>query len=476
MSRQQPLSRRVLRFIREHELVGANETLIAGVSGGPDSVCLLHILAGLSKTLDLKLHIAHLNHMLRGAESDADAEYVSRLARKLGIAATIEKRNVKAYQKEHKLSLEEAAREVRYAFFSEVARSLHSNTVAVGHTADDQIETILMHLVRGTGLDGLRGMQPLSVLRPDGGTELRVVRPLLEVRREETEAYCAAQGLSPRSDSSNLVPNQLRNRVRSQLLPLLRKYNSDIDGALLRLADAAGADLAYIEVEVSKLWSTVARGQADGVAIERAGFSRLHPALRRRLTRSAVQRILGDLQDIESVHIESLIEALAKPAGKRLSLPRGLAFHGYYDHGLITTGKALHAPYPALEGEHRLNVPGETVFCGWRVKSSILDHMPKKGDEGRMKAYFDFTVAGKELMVRARKRGDRFQPLGMESPKKLQDFFVDAKTPRSWRDCVPLVCSAQHILWVVGWRTDHRARVTPSTGRVLCLEFDKLHT
>ena len=471
---QQPLPRRVLRFIREHNLVRGNESLVAGVSGGPDSVCLIHILASLSETLGIKLHIAHLNHLLRGAESDADADYVSSLAHELGLPATIERREVKAYQKKYRLSLEEAAREVRYAFFSEVAYSMGADMVAVGHTADDQIETILMHLVRGTGLAGLRGMQPLSALRSPGGNEIELIRPLLEVRRAETEAYCAAQGLSPRSDSSNLLPNQLRNKIRSQLIPLLREYNPDIDKALLRMASAADSDLAYIEKETSRVWGKVAREQPDGIAIDREGFFKLHPALRRHLIRSVLQHLLGDLQDIESVHIESLLNALAKPAGKKLSLARGLAFHGDYDYGLITTNKTLPCPFPALEGEHRLKIPGETELCGWRVRSSILNRRPKKGSEKELKACFDLDVVGKELTVRGRRRGDRFQPLGMESPKKLQDFMVDAKISRSRRDHVPLVCSPQHIIWAVGWRIDHRARVTPSTKRVLCLEFERV--
>ncbi len=472
MRRQQPLPKRVLRFIQEHGLVTVNEPLIVGVSGGPDSVCLLHILAGLRRTLGIKLHVAHLNHLLRGAESDADAEYVSRIAHDLGIAATIERRDVKAYQREHRLSLEEAAREVRYAFYSQVAASLSTGTVAVGHTADDQIETILMHLVRGTGLAGLRGMQPLSTWSLPDGTHLRVARPLLDVRREETEAYCAARGLSPRSDSSNYWPNQLRNQVRSQLIPLLREYNPDIEEALLRTARAADADLAYIDEEVAHLWGQAARERPDGIAIDRSEFSSLHPALKRHLIRSALQRLLGDLQDVESVHIESLLEAMSKPAGKRLSLPRGLAFHGDYGHGLITAKGDVACPLPALEGEHRLNIPGETEFCGWRVSTSILDHRPAENEEEELKAHLDLDVAGQELTVRGRRRGERFQPLGMESPKKLQDFMVDARIPRPWRDRVPLVCSPQHILWVVGWRIDHRARVTPSTERVLYLEFE----
>jgi len=437
MKRQQPLPKRVLRFIREHGMVRAPEPLVVGISGGPDSVCLLHVLHGLSQTLKIKLHVAHLNHLLRGIESDADADYVSSLARELRIPATIERHDVKAYQKNH------------------------------------QVETILMHLIRGSGLAGLRGMPPLGTWHLPGGIELRIARPLLEVSRAETEAYCAEHGLAPRSDSSNLMPDQLRNRVRSQLIPLLREYNPDIKEALLRTACAAAADMDYIEGEVAGLWGTVARQHAEEIVIDKDRFSHLHPALKRHLTRSAFQRLLGDLQDIESVHIESLLEGMAKPAGKRLSLPRGLTFQGDYSHGLITSKEAIACPLPPLVGEHRLNIPGETVFCGWKVTANILNQRPPESRENELKSCLDLNRTGKELTVRGRRRGERFQPLGMESPKKLQDFMVDARIPHAWRDNVPLVCSPQHILWVVGWRTDHRARVTPQTKRVLCLEFER---
>jgi len=473
MSRPRPLPRRVLDFIRRNDLIAGGGTIVVGVSGGPDSLCLLHVLTGLRRRLGVALHVAHLNHRLRGAESDADAEYVSNAARELGLPATIEARDVPAYRRRHRLSLEEAAREVRYAFLAEVARSQGTDTVAVGHTADDRIETVLMHLLRGTGLAGLRGIQPRSARRTAGGTGITVIRPLLETRRMEVEAYCAARGLSPRMDSSNQALDQLRNQVRFRLLPALREYNPDIDEALLRTARAADADLAYIEEEVSRLWGSAATERPDGIAIDRAGFAALHPSLRRHLLRSALQRLLGDIRDIEAVHIESVVTAMSGPAGKRLTLPRGVTFHAGYDHGLLTAGKAAPCPLPPLEGERRLNVPGKTDIGGWLVHASLLDRRPARADEGDFTACLDFDAAGDALTVRGRRRGERFRPLGVEFEKKLQDFMVDARIPRHWRDRVPLVCSPQHIVWVAGWRIDHRARVTPSTRRVLRLEFER---
>jgi len=470
VKRSQTLDRRVLGYIREHALVSPGGMLVVGVSGGPDSVCLLHVLAGLRKPLGIDLHVAHLDHMLRGADSDADAEYVSSLARDLGLPTTIESRDVEAYRKEHGLSLEEAARDVRYGFLAEVAGVVGSNRVAVGHTADDQVETILMHLIRGTGLTGLRGMRPLSEL--PGGADLAVIRPLLEITREETASYCDAHGLSPRIDQSNLEPVYQRTSVRLKLLPLLRQYNADIETALLRTASAAVVDMDFLEQVVSALWGSVASEMAEGVSIDKARFAELHPALQRHVVRFSLRRLLGDLQDIEAVHIDDVVDGLGKPAGKRLSLPRGLVFRSEYESSVISRGGPVPCPYPPLDGEHRLNIPGETQVGEWTVTATVLDTKRKRHELAPTSAYLDLDAVGDGLTVRVWKRGDRFQPLGMDGTKKLHDFFVDEKVPQAWRGRVPLVCSPEHIVWVVGHRIDQRASLSGSTQRVLRLEFN----
>lgn len=465
------LKQRVLRFIQEWGLIQGEKILLVGVSGGPDSVCLLHILDQLKESLGVSLHVCHLNHTLRGASSDADARFVSTLAQRLGIAATVERRDVKAYQREHRLSVEEAARQVRYDFFAQVAESIGVKRIALGHTRDDQVETILMHLVRGTGLAGLRGMGPITTWQGRRGSALLVVRPLLDVAREETEEYCSAYDLEPRTDFSNFSPTFLRNRLRCELIPLLQSYNPNIVATLLRTARAAADELSYLEEGVSQVWEGVVREQPNGLLLDIEALRSLHPALKRHLLRRVLGEILGDLTDIQSVHIEKMVEAVSKPAGKRLSLPRGLLFHVGYNTCLVTKGAYDTCPLPTLEGEHRLNVPGDTALPGWRVRASVTQ--PGETADG-FGACLDFEEAGSNLVVRRRKAGDRFQPLGMGEWKKLQDFMVDAKIPRAWRDRVPLVCSAEGILWVVGWRIAERAKVKDSTKQVLCLEFERL--
>jgi len=356
-----------------------------------------------------------------------------------------------------------------------VAKSLGARRIALGHTADDQVETILMHLVRGSGVAGLRGMQIVTRWRAKAsGTSLIVVRPLLEVSRDEIETYCMAYDLEPRSDFSNYSLDYARNRFRYELLPLLQSYNPNVRAALLRTARAAADELSFFEEQLSPVWDQVVREQPDGLLLDTGQALSLHPALLRHLLRRAVEELLGDLTDIEAAHIEKMTAMLSKPAGKRLSLPRGLVFSAGYDGCMLTLGIPEGCPLPPLEGEHRLELGGETLLPGWRVRSGIISHLPEKANSGGFEAYLDLDRAGEEILVRPRRAGDRFQPLGMEQPKKLQDFMVDAKIPREWRDSVPLVCSPEQILWVVGWRIDERAKVTPETKRVLCIEFERV--
>jgi len=308
---RQQLPERVLHFIQKHHLISREQPLLVAVSGGPDSVCLIHILANLQEKLGVKLHIAHLDHQLRGADSAADAQYVSDLAQRLGIPATVEQRDVKAFKTQQRVSLEEAAREVRYAFLAQVAGSIGASRVAIGHTADDHIETILMHLIRGTGTRGLRGLEP-STRWPSPPSRLTVIRPLLEVTRQETADYCHNHRLAPRLDASNLSLSPLRNRIRHQLLPLLQSYNPRIAEALLRTARVVGDDLAYLDKEVARLWGEVIQKQEDTITLDKKRFLELPSALKRYLLREAIEELLGNLKDIEARHIEGIVAALGR--------------------------------------------------------------------------------------------------------------------------------------------------------------------
>ncbi len=417
--------------------------------------------------------MAHLNHQLRGTESEADARYVSDLAHQLGVPVTIEEHDVKSYQVRHRISLEEAAREVRYAFLCRVARSIGADRVAVGHTIDDHIETVLMHLLRGTGTRGLRGLQPSTTwrLKPDADT-ITVTRPLLEISRQETADYCRDHHHTPRLDASNLSLAPLRNRMRHQLLPLLKSYNPGVVDTLVRTARIAGDDLAFLDEACTRLWDRIAQEQAGTIVLDKQSLLELPPALKRHLLRMAIEKQLGTLKDIETRHIEEIMAALTKPAGRRISLPEGLVFSIEYNRYLLGTDTAPLCPFAALGGESPIELPGKTRLPGWRIEASIisLEQMRDKGSA--FTAYFDFDKTGDKLVVRSRRPGDSFQPLGMSQPKKLNEFMIDTKIPNAWRQRVPIVCSPRHIVWVAGWRIDDRVKVTDTTRNVLCLEFE----
>jgi tRNA(Ile)-lysidine synthase len=464
---------KVLDYIRARKLVSRSEKIVVAVSGGPDSVCLLYILAELREELSISLHIAHLDHRLRGNESAADAAYVAGLARRLRLPATIASRDVKAYRQERRLSLEEAAREVRYSFLAQVVKDTGANKVAVGHTVDDHIETVLMHLLRGSGTRGLRGLLPVSHWQSSAG-ELIVIRPLLELSREETAAYCRRHHLRPRVDSSNYATNLFRNRIRRYLLPELQKYNPHVAEALQRTAAIAAADLTFIDEEVGRCWDKIVRQQKGAVIIDKKRFLSLPVALKRYLLRRAIESVLGSLKDVEAGHVEDMLAALRKPAGRVIGLPFGLNFVIEYDRYILTKNPASLCPFPPLGNETALKIPGQTRFPGWNVEAALLPPSEAKvmgtKNEG-FTAYFDFARTGERLTVRSRLLGDRFQPLGMDRPKKLNEFMIDARIPQSWRRRVPVVVSPEQVVWVVGYRIDDWVKVTGRTLKVLGLEF-----
>ncbi len=468
------LEQRVIQFIKQHNLVSPGDTLLVAVSGGTDSVCLLHLLMKQQATLGVKLHVAHLNHKLRGDESDEDAWYVVDLANSLDIPVTIDARDVAAYRDRKHCSLEEAAREVRYSFLAEAAAMVDASCVVVGHTRNDQVETILLHLLRGTGIAGLRGLQPQSrLLVGDRRTPLTVIRPLLEVSRQETEDYCQRFSLAPRGDSSNESTAFLRNRIRLELLPILKEYNPRFDDGLLKLATIAADDIACLEEQASRLWDKVAEVDTSAVYLDRDKMYRLSSAMQRYLFRKAAEQLLGNLRDIEADHVEAMVHFLSKPAGKSLCLPHELRLSVEYGRLVLSLAGTSACPFLPLEKEVKLNVPGDTVLSGWIVKTEVVRGKAEisRCDVDNFTACFDLEKTGSELIVRQRRRGDRFQPLGMRQLKSLQDFMVDAHIPRSWRNMVPLLCSPVQILWVTGWRIDDRAKITRTTRKTLKVQF-----
>lgn len=465
--------------IHEHHLVERGDTVVVGVSGGPDSLVLLDVLRELAPELDLKLHVAHLNHQLRGAESDADAEFVMQLAQAWGLPAAGASWDVKGYARENRLSIEEAARNLRYRFLLATADHLNAAVVAVAHNADDQVETILMHFLRGSGLAGLRGMAYKTSL-----SSSVLIRPLLDITRAEIDAYCQDKNLQPRLDASNLDRTFFRNRLRHQVIPYLEQLNPNLREVLRHSARSLADDYDYIQQNVLGIFDRMTRAVGESpdhapeaYVFDRAWFRALPVNLQRGVLREAVMRLRQGLRNIGFSHIEEARQvALDKDAGSEATLPQGLLLVVGYDD--FTVGE--HLPLPDMP---LLHVPELAVAEGAEVLLPESDWVATvkeenlKTDEmgvGRWSARLNADAVQGRLVLRTRRAGDRFMPAGMRGKhKSLHEFMIDHKIPRHLRDLIPILADEEKILWVCGYRVDERAKISRDTARVLRVDFLK---
>ncbi len=455
-------------------LTGRDALLAVAVSGGPDSMALLHVLLRLREPLALRLHVAHIDHDFRGEEAVEDARFVKAQAEALGLPATIGKEDPVAYKEAHRISsMEEALRLVRYAFLARTAREVGADAVALGHTSDDQAETVLLHIIRGAGLHGLRGMEPDSVLSVrQEGLDVKLVRPLLDVSRAETRAFCEQNGIPFRDDTTNRSMRWTRNRVRYQLMPALRGYNPRVQDALLRLSRTASEEVAALEELAERVYQQATRSKIGLDALDVRVLRAQTELVRKLVFRRAYQRAAGSSAGLEGRHLDALARLVDAPPGKRLHLPNGVVASATYGTVRVSARAPRSVPLPPLEGEHRIAVPGESHAGLWLVRSSVL-RPPSSFPDGIREAALDLDALGHNVCLRSRRPGDRFQPLGVPADKKLQDFFVDEKVPREWRDRVPLLVGERGIAWVVGYRIAHWARVTPETKRAVLVVFQE---
>ena len=383
------LERQLAASLRRAGFSSRSPTVVVAASGGPDSTALLRGLHRLRVEHRLRLHVAHLNHDFRGAEADHDAAFVQRLADGLGLPCSIDKQDPIAYQRQRNISsFEQAAREMRYAFLCQVASSVGACAVALGHTADDQAETVLMHLLRGSGLHGLRGMSEVARWPWPGDGPL-LFRPLLGVGKTDTAEYCRALGQTYREDSGNYMWRFTRNKVRRDLLPrLARDYNPRVRDALLRLSSAASEDVDFVEKELDRHWPGIASEAPGSVALDVAALSSLHPSLRRHALRRAFSSVAGDARGLSESNLEHMLSLLEGPGKDRsIDLPRGVSARRQY-HTLEVASLPGNLHVPGFTGEHSLKLPsarGELLDAcvgGWRIVAEVIDRDERPGGQG----------------------------------------------------------------------------------------------
>ncbi len=446
--------------IKKHSMLAGSETVLVGLSGGTDSVCLLTLLNRLKDEYKLELHAIYIDHGLRPEEIPGEIEFCKNLCENLKIHFITKSIDVTSYAKEHSLNKQEAARELRYKAFEEAGIETNASKIALAHNADDQAETFFMRTLRGSGQKGLSGIPPVRG---------KIIRPLIEIERDEIENFLADASQSYITDSSNLKKDYFRNWLRLSVLPEFKKKNPELIRTISRISDIMREEDNYLELIVTKtLMKLIPKKTDSTIELFLVPLETMDRVILRRVLRRAIDAVKG-LRGINFVHIEDIISLIKKgDSGDRLYLPKGIRVIKGYATLILTSER------PAILGRYRLDIPGEAVLreAGILIRASLLDsHESEVGTEGRETFFLDADTIKTALTIRSREAGDFFYPAGFGKRKKLQDFFVDEKVPRDERDAIPIVLSGDDIVWIAGYRADERFKVTDLTKKILMLEI-----
>ncbi|CAI2718416.1 tRNA lysidine(34) synthetase TilS [Nitrospina watsonii] len=466
-----PLFKKIQTTVFQHHMIDAGDQLVAAVSGGADSMAMLHLLQRLRQPLDFKITVAHLNHSTRGADSDADADFVAETCEHLNIPVVVGRRNVPEETKQSGMSFQETARTLRSQFLESVRVKTGADKIALAHSADDQAETVLMNLLRGGGPRGLGGMRPVRG---------NLIRPLIDATRVEIESFLEQERLDCREDASNRDTRYLRNRIRHQLLPYLQKeFNPQILTNLRQTARILQWEEECLNREAEEWFERMGRVELPDhqVILDCEALLTLHPALRARLVRLAFEKGRGHLRRVTFDHILSVLELVENDKrGKIISLPGDWAAEREANSLKIT--KISEAKSSILMEDNPLSGEGLALrIPGTTPVASLGIWFEAEVKEGRQvdvrhpepgQAFLDFDQTGNSLRVRFWRPGDRFQPLGMQGTRKLKDYFKDRKIPRAQRKGMTvLTTAADHIIWIVEGPISDRFKISPQTRNTL---------
>ncbi len=456
----------IKRAIERYHLVEKGDRVIVGVSGGVDSMVLLHLLNACREAFDLYLIVAHVNHGFRPGESEKEAELVRTEAARFGFPFEYGQFQVREFQKKGGLSPQDAARKIRFRFFYDLLQKHHAQKIVLGHHADDQVETLLLRLIRGAGLQGLKGMLPIR--------EGVVIRPLLEVWEEEIQSFATEKKIPFLSDSSNLKKDYLRNRIRLTLIPLIeREYQSNFKEILLRTSTILREENDYLEKEAKAAYQKVVREKGETLSFKFSEYQFLHQAIQWRVIRKILEKIRDwgvAVEEGERSDIHRVFQKLHQSSPSfLLELSGGAWVEKRYDAVLLGKGKLkLFLPFDV-----ELISPGRTFIpeMGKEVVTEAADREKFDEDHGQINtAVMDYGSLQFPLRMRNFRPGDRFYPLGAEGTQKLKEFFIDHKIPKFERPKVPLLVSGGRIVWVVGYRIDERVKVTEKSKRILVVK------
>lgn len=465
----------VRKQIDSLQLLLPGEKVVVAVSGGVDSMVLLHVLWSLNQRYlyGWHLHVVHLNHNFRGEESRQDATFVGEFCQTIGVDCSLFERDVTGYMKEHQLGVQEAARLVRYDLLAEEAQRFGAAKVVVAHHADDQVETILFRLLRGTGLKGLAGMQPRRWLIPN---EVEIIRPLLTVYRQELETYREAHAIDYREDSSNASRKYVRNRIRLDVMPSLLDINPRVKEHIIQLAQSVRMEDAYLD-QVSQvgLEAVIVRKDLNKLVINREKFRNYDLALQRRMI-TLILSYLSNESEWSSQHVEAVLRIIDgdSPSGS-VHLPAHLAVTRQYEYITFGSHEQAQGKVP-LEYCYEVSIPGTTWVkeAGVAIHTSWASKEMHRHEASPVSTFFDADRLPDKLVVRNRKAGDRMSWLGLNGHKKLKDLMIDHKIPLALRDSWPVLVAGNDILWLPSVKRSSHALVQEESSRILYVEVEFL--
>lgn len=476
MSNSQKLLSDALALIKKYKMLASGDKVLAAVSGGADSVCLLNVLCELKQRLNITVYAAHLNHMIRGDEAERDEAYVRRLCNSLGVKCFVRKADVPKLAEEQGLTLEEAGRKARYDFFAELRQKENIDKIATAHNKNDCAETVLMRIIRGTGIDGLGG---ISYTREDG-----VIRPLLSTERKEIESYLAERNIDFCTDSTNSDNTYMRNRIRNELIPYLEKsFNPKITDTLIRFSEIASEDARFLNGYAERLCERINNPlpKHKPYALYIETLLMLESSIRSRLVRITAKKVIGDVK-LEHKHICRILSLLEKNSGTSVDLPFKLRVKNEYGWLIFesTAENAEESKKTVSDGEFFLRVYPLEKYYLEKLEAEISLKLvePKLYRRKANEQLLDFDkLEGKKLILRSRASGDRIACFDDGRTKKIKSIFIDYKIPQEDRKKIPLLCvcdgDKEEIAAIVGLRVSEKYKITKETGRSLAIEYRK---
>lgn len=446
---------KVRETIIANKLIEEGDNIIVGASGGPDSQFLIYALMELRKEMDFTIILAHLNHLHR-KEADFDESLVEETAEKFALDFRKKSASMDDYAKKYGLSSEDAGRRLRYEFFRQIQEEYPKSKIAVAHNLDDQAETVLMRIIRGTGVEGLRAMDYRSG---------DIIRPILDIKKAMILDYLNSEQIPYAIDKTNFTADYTRNKLRLEIIPDIEKINPNFKESLVKLSEISTDEISISNSYIKNIYEDIIiQRKTDSVSFDKEGFESQDKAIQSRLIRCAIGEIKKKIRDISKENIDNFLSLVDLANGKSI-IKNDLVFLKSYKFYKMSLRKE---DSQKKTGELTINIGEELSFGGKRIKISSVSDFQKK--HGRNVEYFDRDKLTFPLSVRFRKNGDKFKPIGLGHSKKIKDFFIDMKVDKEKREKIPLILSENDIIWVTSFRSSEDYKVDPSTKNIIKIE------